>query len=1749
MLKRLLTAVFVLGLFMALSGTAFSGPNDVPGEGPKSDKLYQGPTTTTVKSILKTPGFVTQTSRALTRTPDNTPTPPRPSGNEADTNACYEQDYFTPNACGAYRINMYGAGGPFPDDAMATKFDVFAYPTHSAQINGAYGVIRYAKRAGGAGLPVRLQVFDDAGGMPGTMLYSETYVLPAVSAATWFYFPFTTPVVITGSNFHISIGNDPSMIATDSLALRTSVGNDAGPPCEATGRSTYYDGAGPTWYTMAAAFGDDTGFDLALVSDQCEYYSVCYDNSSHIPAPGFIGHLVDVPADYWADGSTLNGVSQYFSATGPETLKTVRFRHYDYSGSYPGLFYSGASTNGLSMSVYPDDGSGNLDYSGGPLATVSMPGGVGLFPTTGLAANGYNSLFFDFSSFNLVLFGGYHIALSVTSDIVADGVFLYPMTYETAGAFYTDGTGGSVNFTAPGATWQRMYANTTWMSDPSYAYGIDYAFGGLRPTLCVDEFSLCDVGKSYMDQVTRLLYMDNCNLAPFYGSRNGIAGKFIGGQVNRVDKVRFQLTDETYDAYPDVPNSVRVSVYQSITGGTPSVVWTTVLTNADLTFLPGWTEVVIPGGAQVLNEWFVAVEPLFTLDGDNEWLYFARERVGDTPLITGQPGGGMWVKLCADDLWYQNNIIAAADNFICEAEFCSIPPTEIVCGAADDYPTNAHDYGRTGHSNVSLSDAYCNLNWKWAFTDPNFGSTLAGGGAVANNAPIIYDTFVVSVQNSKINILNLNTGLPLATFTGNVAPYYMAVSLVRSTPTIAVIDVAGTPTPVLFYGGGNSMMAVQMIVGFPALWDLRSVNAIAKGYAAGEVSSGFSNWTAPVVANIGGTDMVFFGTQNSQIFGADAETGFKMWGTTLVSNPVRNLAFDGASLYTATIAAPPVVPDGDVYKLDAATGAIQKQLTVDAGLKGALLPGWAGSTNESFADQLAVSNGEVWTVSAFYVPEFDDEGVLYNINAATFAVTSYSGTQHFYQGGGLTVGANLMLDAQRVIVAGGTTWSSTPLGGTMIAHNRFTGAIAWISDSGPLKTTYGNLSNGFMTCEPGGAADEIYVFNTGGFMSCFDGNTGSEVFSRRIDYLSLGFNSQGAGGAISSGGIVVFGTYAGQVIAMEKTTDRGRLEIMDYTPTNTVSFGAAPSILVTLPDIYTNTGCGTITGTYTIDLASNGSVLGASQWSGFDVSDRASSIADQLTQNSVKAFKGSGLVTVSMESVSDETASRSSMNRAALAMPPYLNGAATAAFVVNPGDTFDIVLDVNQSLIPRGPNNFYISFDSDDPDFFLNDLTKDPQIRVTLVGGCLIDTTHLLFGAGSANLQAVANSGRLGTGDWNPTPGNIKIAGDAVSFYQGTYVYGVNRNRVALNSQDWWSGGGEADSWVSMQADPNRCSDDCKPALQTGVSLGSASLDGITYAPLTGNLVCKDYVDSVLIYDPDGAGPALWNWLNFETAYFDNDSTMGLYVSTSTFGVVDAPAGFTALNDVSVEVMKVKTRNGQVLNNWKFGVGIDYDVVNPDTTNIDRTISTVYTYGANGAAPRSVWGIVKLPFGGGCAGSSYEPIKNARSLARGQSMTTPTTNVPSRGNGFVDSSYFWMSLPIGASSQGAMNSADDQDAFATIVEHSFTAGGDSIQFAVAHFAKLLVPNPQLSSNYTSLANLLNQWMGFGRGDVNNDGVVNLADIIYLADYVASSGPGPIPFAHLGDVDGDGLTNAADVTYLMSYYFYYGPCPVGEFIIQ
>jgi len=70
------------------------------------------------------------------------------------------------------------------------------------------------------------------------------------------------------------------------------------------------------------------------------------------------------------------------------------------------------------------------------------------------------------------------------------------------------------------------------------------------------------------------------------------------------------------------------------------------------------------------------------------------------------------------------------------------------------------------------------------------------------------------------------------------------------------------------------------------------------------------------------------------------------------------------------------------------------------------------------------------------------------------------------------------------------------------------------------------------------------------------------------------------------------------------------------------------------------------------------------------------------------------------------------------------------------------------------------------------------------------------------------------------------------------------------------------------------------------------------------------------------------------------------------------------------------------------------------------------------------------------------------------------------------------------------------------------------------------------------------WEGpppYTAGDANGDGSANVADAVYLINYVFNGGPAPDPLA-AGDANCDGSSNVADAVYLINYVFKGGPAP-------
>ena len=66
------------------------------------------------------------------------------------------------------------------------------------------------------------------------------------------------------------------------------------------------------------------------------------------------------------------------------------------------------------------------------------------------------------------------------------------------------------------------------------------------------------------------------------------------------------------------------------------------------------------------------------------------------------------------------------------------------------------------------------------------------------------------------------------------------------------------------------------------------------------------------------------------------------------------------------------------------------------------------------------------------------------------------------------------------------------------------------------------------------------------------------------------------------------------------------------------------------------------------------------------------------------------------------------------------------------------------------------------------------------------------------------------------------------------------------------------------------------------------------------------------------------------------------------------------------------------------------------------------------------------------------------------------------------------------------------------------------------------------------------------GDANGDAVVDIADAVYLINYMFKGGPAPAPL-DAGDANCDSVIDIADAVYLINYMFKGGPAPCGPCI--
>ena len=1686
MFNRLLIAVLTLGLLLTFGSAAFSF-DDAPKHGlTQMDKVNPSAARFQDLAVIERelPPFQKPANEILQLATPTTVLPP--------AYFCDFIDYSGGSASYFWLIpDIYG------DQEMGMRFtpaEEYNCTLLTAYI-GVYGTYLGGNPAGTPDMKVTVYA-DDGFGYPGTSLGSVVVPFASLPTSGLAYVPVDLTalgplVFVDGEEFHVGVSVD-GFADGDTLAILSDDGSN--------GLQRSWDHWAAGYFLMVDDWGIDVNF-LIGVDICCDRipYTECYTQEYDCGA-----------AYYWPQPDAYGDdyFNMRFSVEGPETLMSV------------GVALYGPVTTGtpdLDVFVWGSDGFGFPDLGNVIYSTTIPNASLQYFPN-------YNVV--DLSGMNIVLRDEFHVGWSTNGG-----------PGDTLAGLSDDGSCGTLRSSE---YWSGIWG--TILGD----WGVDVNFL-IYADLCKDEFSDC-----------RTLF-DYCNIYYIWSlpDRYGTIGDYQKfspvGQGCRLEKLRIALYWPSFAAgWPLYTYNSEVQVYGAdIVTGLPdpgNKLAGITITPAEYVLFPGWTEV----------DFTTALPDPLLFDGDI-WggiESFAPDTLSGIFTVSDDGSCGSyrsaenWTGLFG----YMADNWGIDVNFVMEADVCCVPVPGVTCVPGEDWPTAGKNFARLNRSLSSLGDAQGTLTKAWEYENPQ---------VAAYNSPVVYNDTIVCYFLNNVVALDLNTG---GLIWARPSDGFQIGGGAFVTPTIFNFDSYGVSLTLVFVAGGDTkaFTAIDLATG-ATVWtnDFMFHNLH------------FMTWGTSVIQDHGGVPIIYYNDDDGDIYAVNALTGglFTGW----VVNPVnvggavlRGVTSDGTNLY---LGVSNNITEGDVVCVDGATGTELWRLSTSGGLQlPILLPDmYAAGATEAFDGMIAYEDVEgqgptLFTGSVydpgFLTPPYLAGGIIYSINATDGSLNwANVGIGHDYQG--------LNIDGDQVINCGWTPW--VPGYGDYrgpISYNKGNGSILWSNTTTNPGLGDFWLMDAVMSCESydqAGDPDWITVLSRNNFLGFYRSTDGAMMFHRR--FIGLGDVRAGhrVGTIMTDGALLA--TWRWKMVCLVNDVERPRLDIPDYT-VEVPSEADPPNTLKYFENVIGNLGGAplTIDSVRLTDTDNNTSPPPSASISIVDL--------DRATEMEVIANKFAGNAAAFREALGDDAdkltmaTSQSNRNHAAYVIPAFINNlvAPVDGTVIPPQGAYndssayiDIVVDIDGPNVPRGYHPFYAHVYSDDPDYFLDSARIDeseyavPQIQLAIVGGCLYADVVMDFGVGAANFWHVWNATKIADGDIT----SVEIDGDGASFWQGAYIFGTAKTgtntppgkpalfspRVAHYAANW-SAAAPA-NWESILADPNCFDVTCPPNHRTNVLLGTISNDmGVSYDDVYGEVVVYAFVDSVQnMCEYDTLGNCIaWNWEyanadNFGVQPpFDDTLTMGFHACASVIGAYDEPL----LNNFVIHRFDFGGRYGPV-DDVYMGAMLDYDVVPNNAANwagFDASHSLAFMYGSTND---NGWGMVKIPWGDG-----YDPMINAKTLDNDQAAHNDTAV-------WLDSAYYWMSSLTGLShQQGAAPPAVDdfdREAFFTLAELDMPAAPDVATLGVAVFGlPALATAADDPASYHDLAVLANQWCGFGRGDVNNDGAKNIVDIAYLIDFVYYGGNGPYPFAHLGDVNCDDATNSLDVLAMIQYYFYGGPTPCGEWTL-
>ncbi len=1251
---------------------------------------------------------------------------------------------------------------------------------------------------------------------------------------------------------------------------------------------------------------------------------------------------------------------------------------------------------------------------------------------------------------------------------------------------------GASSLFLTGDTW---YMNVDWFGDD--LNWIMYA------DICADEFSECSRIINY------------CSPYYIYSMPNGGGSGRIGGYEKlepvglgcRLQDVRIAIDNPVYYGYDPGFNYSADIIIREDDGGAPgAIILDTTWQPADFVEYPDFLT------------WNIL---------DHNLLFDAPVWVGivtnaPDPYVVGTPdfflvgdddgcGGNNAYAYYGDDTWADYS----GSNFLIDGFACCIPPPERDCelGQPDpNWPTSGHDFRRSSASYNSVGDARCNQAVAWAYNDPT---------GCGYDRPVIYDSIVLlgfnGTSSGVLRAFDIADGSILWSKSGlgdGIGSNF------RNSLTVK--------DGYVYYGGGSarSMTKADVYTG-AVVWQRGPVTGNAFPTGANTI------YTTTVILDCDGTEVLIVPCANGSVFALDAATGdnYAGWAVNpivLDGNPSHTLSSNGVDVIYIATDGINTTGDGTVYAIDVCTGETIWTIGPDA-LAGGTITGSAdleppASPQEEFYGPLAVDeDGSIYAQTGCWWggDPTTPTGVNYRFSSTGNVTWAKASHLAYFDG--------VVIDANSVYFTNLNYWTSEVAQTT--ARSKNSGARLWQADPFFESTNY---IEGALSCETF-APDYLFVGNTNSQFLVLNADDGTVDFEYNY---APGASTNGCGVAIDPGHVVM-NNASGDLFCLTNQVDRPRLRLLKFDELQPVPFFSPNPYIVTFDDVFMNNGCANLTG----DLTADENAPAAYAWSVdpdriVRLSTVANSMVDNTYESVAKHFVKPQKVNISdqISEFENSAYSKDSYSKAAAYGPPaWLNSITVPNFDLAPGETFSVVYDVNGPLVTRGPHRAYVTINSNHQ-YYLN-TTDAPVVQLGVLGGCLQIDDFIAFGVGEANLAPVFNTGEIGNRDGSTL---WTFDDNETCYWQGGLFFaaeGEDGHRLAWTT-DSWHAADPPDFWNSLLPDPN-CFNNCEPYVTPSpIVLGSISHDGgLTYDDVEGYATAVAYIDSVINFDCYGDG---WNWANVDCPY-DNALTLGLRVQEFMYAAIDEPA----LANVVIFKYDVTNRNASPIVNVGIGAFNDYDMSQTDNGTDVFLFDENYSI-ARGASsanatlfdPGPVWGNGKIPM-------DADPMLNSATLDADQAMWEDNYV-------FLDSVYYYLANVRGQTAQAGIDMtfpsttvSSDRDQWAGYIFRDFAAS-ETYTFGTYMFGfeDAYVTDDAFWQN---LAKTVNQFAGFNRGDINNDGVVNLADVVALWNMQKAGGPGPL-FQHLADVNADGSVTDADITYLANYYFCSGPAPVGEWTL-